>query len=473
MCLECKPLLKAIDAYLARAENDLAGELGEEGYAEPKKTLQYAQDIEDDVAAALLAETDYFLAQAEKAVDLEAFAAEIWPGVKLNDDLKAKLTTIFTERLAEFMPEFIGYYIAQTDRDLKLRQVSQRTTAWVEDWSQDLADIMQLNSHTEIEAILKKGLDEGSSIAEFTRAIQQSGIRDEYYKARRVAVTEVLGAHSVAQQEAFMQSPAVANKGWRHTGSYRNEPRQNHVDMDGQVVPKDQPFELHGIKGGTYYPMYPRDTILPPEERINCHCIAQPVVDKETLGLDLEERKRLQQETIDRMDSDWERELDARNKAKAGIKIDPFSTKVTGQYTRTATPGKGEITYGAGYVAKKHSAEISTAKFLHDTFGGDIELLPEASEFGVKTPDYRWRGKMWELKTISSVKAADAAMRSALKQIQADPGGVILDCGTYEIAVEELREAVISRFKRTGLNSLDVMVLTQGQTAADVFRYKK
>lgn len=156
-------------------------------------------------------------------------------------------------------------------------------------------------------------------LGEFTRSILDSGIRDEYYKARRVAVTEVLRAHSVAQQEAFMQSPAVEEKMWKHTGAYRNDPRKNHMDMDGQRVPKDQPFELRGIKGGTYYPMYPRDSSLPPEESINCHCISQPVVSAEVLGLSLEERQRLQQQAIEEMDGEWERELDARNKAKAGI----------------------------------------------------------------------------------------------------------------------------------------------------------
>ena len=65
--------------------------------------------------------------------------------------------------------------------------------------------------------------------------------------------------------------------------------------------------------------MYPRDIIHPQEERINCHCICQPVVSEDILGLSLEERQRLQQEAIDTMDDAWERELDARNKAKAGI----------------------------------------------------------------------------------------------------------------------------------------------------------
>lgn len=319
MCMACQPLIKAINAYLAKADGDLADALKAEGYAEPQATIGYMQDIEDDVAEALVEETDYFLAEAEKAADLETFAADIWPRVKLNDRLKAKLATVFTEHLSEFMPEFVAYYIAQTDRSLKLEVVSKRTVAWVESWSEQLGEIMQLNSHKEIETILTKGLKDGTGIASFTREILDSGIRDEYYKARRVALTEVLGAHSVAQQEAFMQSPAVVDKAWKHTGAYRNEPRQNHVDMDGQRVPKDAPFSLTGIKGGTYEPMYPRDVILPPEERINCHCICQPVVSEDILGLSLEERQRLQQEAIDTMDDAWEKELDARNKAKAGI----------------------------------------------------------------------------------------------------------------------------------------------------------
>jgi uncharacterized protein with gpF-like domain len=202
---------------------------------------------------------------------------------------------------------------------LKLERVSKCTTAWVKEWSEELGEIMQLNSHKEIEKILTKGLQDGKGIAEFTSDIINSGIRNEYYKARRVAVTEVLRAHSVAQQEAFMQSPAVSEKMWKHTGEYRNTPRENHVDMNGQRVPVDEPFDLTGLDGSSYSPMYPRDTSLPPEESINCHCICQPIVSEEILGLSLEERQALQQQIVDDMDDAWEEELDAANRAKAGI----------------------------------------------------------------------------------------------------------------------------------------------------------
>ena len=319
MCSYCEPLIKAIDAYISKADDKLKDQLGEEGYIKPKETLKHAQEIEDEVAEALVDETDYFIKSAEKAVDLKTYAKKVWPGVKINDPLRAKLVKIFKERFSAFMPDFIGYYIQQTDRDLFLEQVSKRTTAWVVSWSEQLAEIMQLNSGNQIEKILTDGLKEGQGIAEFTRQIRESGIRDEYYRARTVAVTEVLRAHSVAQQEAYMQSPAVESKSWKHTGAHKNEPRENHVDMDGQTVPKNSVYTLIGADGETYYPMYPRDPILPVGETANCHCISQPIVSEEILGLSLEERKRLQQEAIDEADDGWEKELDAKNKARAGI----------------------------------------------------------------------------------------------------------------------------------------------------------
>ena len=473
MCLECGPLLNAIDAYIQKADESLADALEEEGYIEARKTLDYIQEIEDGTAEVLLEETDYVLSEAEKAVDLETFGADIWPGVKLDDPAKSKLATVFKESLSEFLPEYIDYYIAQTDRDLKLEQVSKRTLAWVESWSKELGAIMQLNSHREIERILKKGIADGTGIEEFTRAIRESGIRDEYYKARRVAVTEVLRAHSVAQQEAYMQSPAVKEKMWKHTGAYRNTPRPNHVAMNGQRVPVDQPFELEGIRGGIYAPMYPRDTILPPEETVNCHCIAQPVVDEDTLGLPLEERQQLQREAVDSMDDAWERELDARNRAKAGIEALPHYTDVTKEYSQAATPGVGTITQEAGYNQRRNKHEIEMADFLHDMFGGDITLLTETNVKNEKTPDYRWRGRLWDLKMPSTEKAAASAVRHATLQIAKNPGGVILDYQGHEVSVEKVLEAALSRIKRSGFREVDLIIFTKDRTAVDIFRYKK
>lgn len=303
-----QPLVKAIENYLAKAEESLADILKKEGYIKSKKTLKYIESIEEEITKALLEQRDDILEKLEKSLDIKTFVGELWESIKENDVLKLQIATIFQDKLQKFVPEFVNYYIQQTDRQLQLKQVSQKTLSWIDSWSKELGEIMQLNSHKEIEAILKKGLEQGSGIPVITREIMESGIRNEYYKARRVAVTEILTAHRAAQQEAFMQSPAVKEKKWKHTGSYRNQARQNHIDMNGKKVPKQEPYTLLGADGKTYYPMYPGDPCLPAKERIHCHCLSQSIIDETILGLSLEERQELQKKAVQQMDEKWKKE---------------------------------------------------------------------------------------------------------------------------------------------------------------------
>ena len=78
-----------------------------------------------------------------------------------------------------------------------------------------------------------------------------------------------------------------------------------------------------------------------------------------------------------------------------------------------ATPGEGDILYDINYRPNKHHDEIKAAGILNSILGGDITLLEEVNTPGTKRPDYVWRGKMWGLKTVSSEKAADRAMRGS------------------------------------------------------------
>lgn len=318
MC-SCERLLKAIDNYIAKADDDLKDALEAEGYVEPGMTVKRISDIEDAIAEALENEADLFITNANTCIDVETFAARIWPGVKLDDRTAEKIQEIFIEQMQEYLPDLIKPYLKQTDRGLTLTSVSKRTSAWVQSWGKQLGELMQLTSHNELQSILDKNLKDGKVIQDFISDIQNSGIRNERYRARATAVTEALRAHSVAQEEAIQQSPAVEEKEWVHTGSFRNDPRPNHEAMSGQIVPKDQPFTLYGADGGIYYPQYPRDVVLPAGESVNCHCIHRGIVSESVLGLSLERRKELQAEAIAEMDDKWEKELAERNKAKAGI----------------------------------------------------------------------------------------------------------------------------------------------------------
>jgi len=324
MCLKCQGLIKAIDAYLAKADNDLQDQLEAEGYVKPKKTVQYISDIEGQLELSFAAENDWIIEQAEQSLDLATFAQDVWPGIKAQDldPLRVELVKTFKEQFSAFMPEYVSYYVQRTDKELIVDRLSKRAQSFIEDWSKGLGEVMQLTSHKEIESILTTGLANGDGVAEFALAIREAGIRDPYWKARRCAITEVLTAHRAAQQEAMMQSPVVTDKYWHHTGAYRNEPRENHVAMDGQRVRKDQCYTLIGADGGVYNPLYPGDTSLPPGERINCHCMSIEVVDEAIFGYSLEERQAMRQAAIDEMGWSWEAELDAANKAKAGIEED-------------------------------------------------------------------------------------------------------------------------------------------------------
>lgn len=306
MCKECEPLLKAINAYLRKVDDDEGDD------SDP------INDIEDGVTDALLRETRYFIREIRKKKTISE-VLDVLEDIRERDVYLDQIRVVVAEQLHKIVPPLVQQYVHVIDTEIKITALSKRTYDWIDRWSADLATLMKETSVKQLEDILKRGLDVGGDISSVTVELMQSGIRNEYYRARRVAVTEILRAHNVAKQEADMQNPCVTEKMWRHTGAHKNEPRPNHIDMDGQRVPVDKPYTLIGADGVTYYPMFPTDPELPPGESINCHCISQSIVDEDILAMPLEERQRLQQEIINNMDDEWERELDEKNRAKAGI----------------------------------------------------------------------------------------------------------------------------------------------------------
>lgn len=145
---------------------------------------------------------------------------------------------------------------------------------------------------------------------------------------------------------------------------------------------------------------------------------------------------------------------------------------VTSSYYGYAAPGKGAIIKDAGYEEALHVEEVNMAEFLNGKFGGDIQLLKEANENKVKTPDFLWNGKMWDLKTVTTEKSADTAVRKGLKQIKENPGGIVLDYRGKNISEEGVRKVIDSRMKRGYEKDTDIMVVL-GNDQIKVYRYKK
>jgi len=313
-------IIEAIDQYLAKADDELSDVLADEGYAEAEDSVKTINAVQEEIAEILQNQTDDFVEALEAAQDSDWEVAQKKVSEMLDgDDIAEQVQEAAADMLQTEIPKLATVYMQETDGDLVVDVIRQRTKSWISSWGQRLGQLMKINTHQQITDIIQRTIDQGGSIETLTRKIMDGGWRNEHYQARRVAVTEVLRAHSVAREEAIQQSPSTDRKEWRHTGAHKNKPRPNHVDMDGQIVPKDKPFELQGRDGVVYHPMYPRDPILHASETVNCHCIHRGVAADDALGMSLEERRQLQQKYIEEDDGAWKKELNEQNKAKAGI----------------------------------------------------------------------------------------------------------------------------------------------------------
>lgn len=153
-------------------------------------------------------------------------------------------------------------------------------------------------------------------------------------------------------------------------------------------------------------------------------------------------------------------------------KLGPSVQNVMPEYLRKATPGAGSIVTDAGYNKNAHADEMKTAQWLLKNFGGNIVLLNESDNEGEKRADYLWNGQLWDLKSTTTAKAADSAIRKGLKQIKENPGGIILDYGNNAVSLDELQKTIDSRMLRGGGNDADIIVIKNGQ-AVKILRYKK
>lgn len=162
----------------------------------------------------------------------------------------------------------------------------------------------------------------------------------------------------------------------------------------------------------------------------------------------------------------WSKEWkDIENRKEVGIKKEHNLTlkkgvDVTTEYERGKFPGQGKIKYEDGYDRKGHTEEIEVAEWLHKTLGGDVILLVESSVDGVKMPDYIWNSKYWELKSTTTEKAANSAIRKGIKQIAGNPGGIILNYAN-DIDIQEVINVIEKRVNSSKDSNLsfDIMIV--------------
>ena len=223
---------------------------------------------------------------------VSAIVDMIFSDIRETDDFNVKMKSASIAFLTSTVPKLTSALMAAIDKDIAFNQLSPRTLKWIDDWSEELGNLMKLSTHKEVQKTLLEGIEKGLSIQELELMLAEHP-QFNRNRARRTAITEVLTANSVSQHEAYMQSPAVVGKTWLHSGPRGIEPRPAHVALHNTTIPLDEYFNVNG-----YEARYPRDTSLPPSERVYCHCVLAPAVDEQILGLSKEEKEIIRQQAM-------------------------------------------------------------------------------------------------------------------------------------------------------------------------------
>lgn len=317
----------------------------------------------------------------------------------------------------------------------------------------------------QITASVTSSILQGKSIKHMADDLQKRITTMSRDSAIRTARTAVTGAQNAGRMDSYAAAEKMGvklKKEWLATLDART--RHSHAILDGEQVAQDKKFS-NGCR-------FPGDPQGPPWEIYNCRCTLIVAVDGVYTSNGL---RRTRDGLISDMTyAQWE----ASKQGYSGRQLSPYhmgseksAKDVTKKYIDSANPRIGKVRYENGYHIKGHKTEIEVATQLRDHFGGKFVLLKESQTPGMKMPDMLWKGKQWEIKSISTEKAADSALRKAIKQIHGNQGGVIFDVADG-IDKQKLIDVLDARATRSKSFNADIIALHNGSVLF-ARRYKK
>ncbi|CAI6282878.1 phage head morphogenesis protein [Bacillus subtilis] len=299
-------LLENLNVFIQKAEEDERKNLMESVPDFPglSKIPNFVEEYEKGIAKLLRRQRKKFLdglkgfVSKDSEETLKALLVFFTQNLFAEDDFAEEFQELTEGFLQQTIEELAEVIMDSIDPEAPFKVLSNRTINWIKDWSEKLAQIMKLNTHEAVENTLSDAIENGSSIEDIELTLKEMPQFDRE-RARTTAITEVLAASSAAQHESYSQSPAVKKKKWRHSGGKKNNPRENHIDLDGTIIGIDEEFQIPG-SGETC--MFPRDPKLSAGERVHCHCVLSPVVDNRILGLSAEEKEEIRREVLSNME---------------------------------------------------------------------------------------------------------------------------------------------------------------------------
>lgn len=411
---QAREIIRAIDRYIAKAEEDEKDELREIGYLKTDDTMRFMDDLEEQLAQAVSNQSERFCRSLADSGSLEEYLETGLREFIESDPIQEEVKVILQEFSGEALEQFTEAYLEDAGLELITETgnaaaeagtvidpgtaagagaaagesagaagagasagttsgtaFTRRTTDAVQQWADDAAQYFAQDTYDQLRKILEDGVKAGKGVDTISREILQEGIRDTYFNARRVAQTEVLRMQSYATFEAMIQNPDVEEKEWHHTGSHKNQPRPNHVAMNGTRVSKMERFTLHGADGCIYYPMFPRDTCLPASETVNCKCLLRRV--KTPKKPYTEERRKQQQAAIEEDNRRWEEERG---------KTPETSTDGMLEWVKGLDKEQQQEYFGGGYAGRQRWALVETGVIDTDE---KFQQLYKTNERGVRS----------------------------------------------------------------------------------------
>lgn len=288
------------------------------------------------------------------------------------------------------------------------------------------------------------------------------------FRSRRV-----VGLASRASQEEFfvdvrrdIMGPYLEN----FCQNTVDESIKNNVDLHGEAGLRPTVVRLAtgncckwclALEGEYLYPNVPEDVY---HRHRNCRC---------TVAYDPGTGAKKNVWTKKYFSEDITAEIERR---RSLLEKKPKVENVTTDYLRSAKPGKGSYIPYEGIDEVANAKEIKCAKWLVDTFGGDVEMIEEAPNVGRRC-DYRWNftgeKEFWEEKGVSSVRSIDDRIHSAMGQIYGDKCGIIIDIARKKADTETMVEEIKYRLpKRSKYPVVDV-IIKDGDSLVGIYRYKK
>ena len=155
-------------------------------------------------------------------------------------------------------------------------------------WTKEILEFLMVKGFTLVSGITQTtkkrlidianaGVQEGLSVDDIVKLVlDDKELEYSNMRARRIVRTEVMRGSNIGAMKGAEAHGFQVDKQWISARDSRTrripEDEFDHVDLDGVVVPFDQPFTSTGKKGEAVVAMQPGDITAPAGFTINCRC---------------------------------------------------------------------------------------------------------------------------------------------------------------------------------------------------------